>query len=121
MKKVLIVEDDRWMAENHHRILESAGFDCFRVHDAERALETIDEFQPDVIVLDFLLPQATAMQLLHELQSYDDTHVVPVVLCTSVAEAAGYRTELQKYGVRIVLDKATMTPKQLTVAVTDVL
>lgn len=121
MKKVLIVEDDRWVAENYQRILTAAGFKCYSVHTAGRAIEVLDDFQPDVILLDFLLPEANALQLLHELQSYDDTNLLPVVLCTSLAEARREAGALEKYGVRMVLDKSSITPKQLESAITDVL
>lgn len=121
MKKVLIVEDDRWIAENHHRILSDAHFVCSMAHSAEQAIEALNDFQPDVILLDFLLPGANALQLLHELQSYDDTHVIPVILCTSLTEARQEAEAFEKYGVRMVLDKASVTPKQLVAAVTDVI
>lgn len=120
-KKVLIVEDDRWVAENYHRILGGAGFTCYAVHTAARAVEVLDDIQPDVILLDFLLPEVNAVQLLHELQSHDDTHRVPVILCTSLAETRQEASTLEKYGVRMVLDKASVTPRQLIAAVTDVI
>lgn len=119
--KVLIVEDDKWVAENHAMILQRAGFACEVVHSADDAVGTIDEFTPDVILLDFFLPGANAMQLLHELQSYDDTAMTPIVLCTSFSEAKKEAEALDAYGVRIVLDKSTVTPKQLAKAVTDVI
>lgn len=121
MSKVLIIEDDRWVAENYHRILSGTGFSCYAVHNAARAVEVLDDFQPDVILLDFLLPEANAVQLLHELQSYDDTHQVPVILCTNLTETRQEASALEKYGVRMVLDKASVTPKQLIAAVTDVI
>ncbi len=120
MKKVLIIEDDAWVAENYHRILEEKGFSCLSVSTAARALEVLDDFQPEVIILDFLLPETNAMQLLHELQSYDDTRGIPIILCTNLADVREEADMLEKYGVRIMLDKASMTPAQLVTAVTDV-
>lgn len=120
-RKVLIVEDDVWVAENHAATLQRAGFICEVVHSADAALTAIDERMPDVLLLDFFLPGVNAMQLLHEIQSYDDTSTTPVVLCTSSSEAKKEAEALEMYGVRMVLDKTTVTPKQLASAVMDVI
>jgi CheY-like chemotaxis protein len=54
--------------------------------------------------------------LLHELQSHDDTAELPVILCTSLAQRIQL-DDVRKYGVVSVLDKATVTPKLLQEAV----
>lgn len=120
-RKVLIVEDDVWVADSHQAILQNAGFECKIAHSASDAIGVVDEFMPHAILLDFFLPAVNAMQLLHELQSYEDTASIPIVLCTSFSGAKKEVEALDAYGVRIVLDKSTATPKQLAKAVTDVI
>lgn len=107
MKKVLLVEDDRWLADCYRRWLEAAGYRVRHATDAQQALDFLDETRPHVIVLDMLLGAANGVQLLHHLNSYPDTMDVPVVLCSGVSgpELQG----LGGYGVRTVLDKATVT------------
>lgn len=118
---VLLVEDDPWLADAVEYVLRRADFTCRIASSAGEALERIDEQMPDVIVLDFLLPGINAMPLLHELQSYDDSHDIPIILCTSVRGLRDHKASLEAYGVRMVLDKATMMPQQIVQAVKDVI
>jgi hypothetical protein len=58
--------------------------------------------------------------LLHELQSYGDTKMTPVVLCTNMAETLDLE-DLRQYGVRRIIDKTTMQLDDLPAAVRSVL
>lgn len=122
MKKplILIVEDDAWMAERHARNLEKAGFRTRISPHAIDAIVAIDEMRPDVIVLDILLTGSTAFALLHELQSYSDIGFIPVILCTNLATEISIE-DVSPYGVKRVLDKATMEPDDLPAAARSVL
>lgn len=120
MTKVLLVEDDAWLAELEESVLLSAGYDIQRAPHAPAAIELVDSFKPEVIVLDVLLAGSTAFALLNELQSYSDTGIVPVVLCTNIADQFDV-SKLQEYGVRRVVDKTTMHPDDLVAAVKSVL
>lgn len=118
--KVLIVEDDVWLAEQHSRVLKLDGFETVISHHALSAIQLIDDEKPDVIVLDILLTGSTAFSLMHELQSYCDTGSIPIVLCTNLASDLKI-DNLQPYGVKRILDKSLMAPDDLTAAVKSVL
>ncbi|MFZ2126289.1 MAG: response regulator [Candidatus Microsaccharimonas sp.] len=120
MTKILLVEDDPWLAELEVRTLEGAGFEVAHSPHAPSAIVAIDDVQPDVIILDVLLTGATAFALLHELQSYDDTGKIPIILCTNMAESLKLE-DVASYGVRRVVDKTTMKPIDLVAAVKAVL
>ena len=57
-----------------------------------------------------------AFALLHELQSYDDTHQIPIVLCTNLADQFD-KKQLEVYGVKRIVDKTTMHPSDIVAAV----
>jgi DNA-binding response OmpR family regulator len=117
---VLIVEDDEWLAQQHARTLGEAGIRAELAPHALAAIDSIDANIPDVLVLDLLLAGPNAFTLLHELRSHADLATIPVILCTANAE--GIATEdIAAYGVRQVLDKATMLPRDLIAAVKKVL
>lgn len=119
-KKVLIVDDDRWLAEQQVRTLTRAGFKTAVSPHALAAIEDIDNFKPDVIVLDVLLPGNTGFGLMHELQSHSDISQIPIILCTSLAADVSIEN-LRPYGVRRLLDKSTMQPDDIVAAVRSVL
>lgn len=120
MTKVLLVEDDAWLAELEASVLEKSDYDVTVVGHATSAIEAVDQFQPDVIILDLLLTGSTGFALLHELQSYGDTKMIPVILCTNAAERLSLDS-LQQYGVRRIVDKTVMVPDDLVAAVRSVL
>lgn len=116
---VLVIEDDIWLAEQFVRTLQRADFVAHTVSSGHIAMEMIDELKPRVIVLDMLLTGGTGVTLLHELQSYEDTAKVPVILCTNLASHITHK-EVSAYGVRRILDKATMHPDDIVTAVRSV-
>ena len=116
MTKVLLVEDDRWLSEMEEGVLIKAGYEVSVAPHALAAIELVDSFVPDVIILDVLLAGSTGFALLNELQSHGDTNSIPVVLCTNLAEQFN-DTRLKEYGVARVVDKTTMHPNDLVVAV----
>jgi len=115
-KRVLIVEDDTWLAEQYARVLKVEGYEITIVNHALAAIQSVDNNVPDAIVLDLLLTGSTAFALMHELQSYDDTGIIPVVLCTSMADDLSEK-DLKPYGVKKILDKTKMVPADVAAAV----
>ena len=113
---VLLVEDDPWFAEQMMRVLSCNGYTSRCVSNVYDAMDAIDERPPRVLILDMLLPVASGVTLLQELQSYDDTSRIPVVVCTSLASDVTIDM-LEPYGVSRLLDKITMEPSDVIAAV----
>lgn len=118
MAHILLVEDDQWMADCYRDWLH-ATHTTAHAHDAQGALDAAEERAPDAIVLDLFLPHANGIQLLHALQSHSDWARIPVILCSSSlpAQMPGAGT----YGVRAVLDKASLTPRRLQQTIAEAL
>lgn len=114
--KVLVVEDDVWLAELEVSVLEKAGYTVQVAPHAPAAIELIDTYKPDILVVDVLLAGTTSFALLHELQTYDDTQKIPVILCTNLAEQFD-KKKLELYGVKRIIDKTTMHPSDIVAAV----
>ncbi len=117
--KILIVEDDTWQAEQYRRILEKNDFKTDISPHALDAIEKIDDYKPDVIIMDILLTGSTAFALMNELQSYGDTSKTPIIICSSIGESLDI-DNLKQYGVRRILDKAVMHPEDLVAAIRSV-
>lgn len=110
-KSVLIIDDDKWIADTFRVVLKAHKWQVRVCHDPHQAIEVIDEFLPTVILLDMMLPHTNGLALLHELQSHEDTREVPVVLCSNIPIDG----DLSQYGVVKVLDKSLLTPDDLLV------
>jgi len=115
-KHVLVIEDDQWFLALVKKTLERERFAVTAANNTIEGIAEINKKVPDAIILDFFMPGPNALVLLHELQSYGDTTQVPVILCTNNASDIPKDT-LSAYGVMAVLDKTTMHPDDVVVAV----
>lgn len=118
MKKLLIVEDDKNWADILCRYAEAVGTDTRVVVSGGQAMEMIDNWQPDAIVLDMLLAGETAVALLNELRSHADLARLPIVVCSN---AGVNLADLRPFGVRALLDKASMHPDEVRAIFSEVL
>ena len=118
MKKLLIVEDDKNWADILCGYAAAVGAEARAVVSGGQAMEMIDNWQPDAIVLDMLLAGETAVALLNELRSHADLARLPIVVCSS---ADVNLEDLQPFGVRALLDKASMRPDEVRAIFSEVL
>lgn len=120
MSNILLIEDEPWLGELYVQLL-GAEHDVTWLRDGYDAMASVDQKQPDVIVLDILLPWANGIQLLHELVSYDDTARIPVVLFSAALPDNLDEAVLRGYGVVATLDKTAVKPAQVLRTINGVL
>jgi CheY-like chemotaxis protein len=80
--RVLIVEDDRPLADMYRTALRFEGFDVDSAGDGIAALWHIEQHRPDVVVLDLQLPQLRGEAVLNELASSPELCSTPVIVVT---------------------------------------
>ena len=119
MATVLLVEDESLLAGCLERWLHADAHTVVIASDAQGAIDALDMVRPDVIVLDILLPGANGIQVLHTLCSHADLASIPVIICSSVVTK--YTPNLAAYGVKKVIDKTTLSRKNLCAVVGEVL
>ena len=107
MAKILIIEDNQIMADNFTLILKGF-FDIECINSAEEAMNIINKNLPDIIILDVLLNGHSAFALLNELQSYQDTANIPIIICSNLANHLDMKT-IRHYNVHKVIDKSVIT------------
>ena len=82
-RHILIIEDDRGLAETLQLALEQEGYSCHCVHDGALAVEEARTTRPDLILLDRVLPGLSGDDVLRELRRNADTAKLPVILLTA--------------------------------------
>ena len=60
MKKILVVDDEKPISEIVKYNLVKEGYEVFTAYDGEEALEKVEEVEPDLIILDLMLPKMDA-------------------------------------------------------------
>ena len=76
MSRVLAVDDDDQILENVRRALERYGFDVRCVADADEALRCVESFDPDIVVLDIMMPGMSGTDLCRELRRTRDVPII---------------------------------------------
>ena len=84
--KVLIVEDDDALAELLRYNLNREGFQVENVQDGEDALLAVEEGAPDLIVLDWMLPHVSGIEICRQLRARGETKDIPVIMLTARGE-----------------------------------
>ena len=85
LKKVVIAEDDDAIAHMVNMALGDAGFLCLRARDGEEALRLVKAHDPDVLVLDVMMPRVDGLEVARRLKADVMWSRTPVLMLTALA------------------------------------
>ena len=86
MSEVLLVEDSPVQRELISGILKDNGWKVTIACDGVEALEQLQTFNPDLVVLDIVMPRMNGYEVCRRIKSDPKTKNVPVVMCSSKGE-----------------------------------
>ena len=81
--KILVVDDDKNICELLRLYLENDGYTVSLAYDGESALKVFQEFRPDIILLDIMLPKMDGWQVCREIRKTSET---PIIMVTAKGE-----------------------------------
>lgn len=84
--KILVVEDEPPQMELLAYNLEREGFDVSRAMDGDEGLITVEEVNPDLVILDWMLPSLSGIEVCRQLKRKKDTSSIPVIMLTARGE-----------------------------------
>lgn len=87
-KKVLIVDDEPDIVETIQFILESEDFECLAAYDGEEALLKARTENPDLILLDIMLPKMDGYKVCRLLKFDEKYKDIPIIILTAKAQDA---------------------------------
>ncbi len=111
-KKILLIEDEFYIRDLYRIILESADFEVYLASDGEEGLKFAQN-QPDLILLDIMLPKINGIMLLKKLRAIESTKNIPIVLLTNLGQKSIIKAAFDN-GASGYLLKATLKPYDLT-------
>lgn len=83
---VLVVEDEDALATLLHYNLDKEGYRVSLASDGEEALMQVDEQMPDLIVLDWMLPKVSGIEVCRRLRNRAETRNIPIIMLTARGE-----------------------------------
>lgn len=81
--RILIVDDDASIRIGLSQILVSEGFEVNTAADADRVCDVVESVDPDLILLDLVLPGVNGFDAIDTLKSHDGTAAIPVIAMTA--------------------------------------
>ena len=84
--KLLLVEDSRCLRMAARQVLSHAGFIVVEASDGEEALRKARKSEPDLIILDMLLPKLGGERVLQALQQDPTTARIPVIVLSGLSQ-----------------------------------
>jgi two-component system phosphate regulon response regulator PhoB len=83
---ILVVEDEDALGTLLHYNLEKEGYEVAVASDGEDALVLVDERQPDLLILDWMLPKVSGIEVCRRLRSRPETRNLPIIMLTARGE-----------------------------------
>ena len=120
MKKILLIEDEKVLAEMYKEKLILAGFEVILSPESEEGLKLAKKEKPDLIILDILLPRANGIYFLTQLRKIKDPKVssIPVIAFSNFDDPET-KLQVKKFGVKDYLIKTNYTPQEIVEKVKD--
>ncbi|MDR1033050.1 MAG: response regulator [Candidatus Nomurabacteria bacterium] len=110
--KIAIIEDDPTISQMYRMKFEADGFDVELATDGRVGIEMVQNFLPDVILLDLQMPEMNGDEVLSEIRAHDWGVKIPVIILTNTSKEESPKI-LSELNVAGYILKAELTPRQV--------
>lgn len=83
---ILLAEDDLILAELYTDRLRQEGFTVVHASNGEEALQFVEEYHPNLIILDIMMPKMNGLDVLKALKEDPETNGTPVIIVTALVQ-----------------------------------
>jgi len=111
-KKILIVEDEEILSDLLQKRLKKEGYDVLLARNGEEGLKMIKETEPDLVLLDIIMPKMSGFQVMEEMNKDENLKKIPVIIISN----SGQPVEIgraQRLGAKDWLIKTEFDPKEV--------
>lgn len=117
--KVLIAEDDKYICEMYATAFMRKGFKVYKALEGKSAIEKYHLKQPDIILLDIMMPNVDGYQVLKEVRKHHDKYT-PVIMLTNLdMEHFSQHDSVDRVDAYLI--KSNFTPSEIVQKAVDVL
>ena len=120
MTKIGIIEDDQVISQMYRMKFEADGFEVQLADNGKQGVAMVQDFTPDLILLDLQMPNMNGAEALAEIRSRDWGKQIPVIILTNLGEEEAPKS-LRSLGIHSYIVKADLTPRQVVAHVKDAL
>lgn len=120
MTKIAIIEDDAVISQMYRMKFESDGFDVQLANNGKRGVALVENFQPDLILMDLQMPEMTGAEALAVIRKAAWGKDIPVIILTNLGQEESPK-EIKALGIHSYIVKAELTPRQVVQRVKEAL
>lgn len=113
MKKILVIEDDPVMAHVCERLLTKHEFTVEVANDGAKGLERLNDYKPDLVLLDLMMPKTNGVEVLIRLRAQEAFRNLPVIVLTNACVPTLIE-QAKNAGATHILDKSKFNPVAIT-------
>lgn len=118
--KIAVVEDDIPIADMYHFKLQQCGYEVRVAHNGRAGLKIAEEFKPELILLDLMMPEMTGDEVLEKIRGQEWGSSIRIVILTNISRDEA-PSKLRLLNVDRYIVKAHFTPAQVVEVVQEVL
>jgi CheY-like chemotaxis protein len=119
--KILLVDDDELMIDMYSEKFRNDGYTLAIAFNGEECIKKALSFQPDLILLDIMMPIMDGLTALRKLKEHPNTQKIPVILLTNVGGLYDDIKQGLSLGANEYIIKSHFTPKQVVEKVEEIL
>jgi CheY-like chemotaxis protein len=109
---ILVIEDDELLRDLYEMILSSKGYTVKTAEHGQAALKVLQNFSPDLILLDLFMPVMNGEEFLTAMQPRDNYPNTKIILFSNVSDARSFES-LYRLGISNHVLKSSMLPNDL--------
>jgi two-component system response regulator VicR len=103
--KILVVDDDRSVAELIKERLTLSGYEVETAYTGEESIQKIEKSLPDLILLDIMMPTMNGYQVFDTLRSKEGTKDIPIIFVTAKTDVKDWTHAMFKMGANSYITK----------------
>ena len=109
-RKILLIEDEKILVKMYTETFTRAGFEVYNVETAEQGIEIAKKINPDIVLLDILLPGSNGLEFLRGTKDDKSLSTIPVLAFSNYTDPAT-EEEALKLGAKAYIIKADHDPE----------
>jgi len=119
-KKILIIEDDKFLRELIAQKLIREGYEISEAADGEEGIKSLEKKKPDLVLLDLILPGMDGFEVLAKMKTKPILSEIPVIILSNLGQKDDIEKGL-KMGANDYLIKAHFTPDEIIAKIKEIL
>ena len=120
MSRISIIEDDQLISQMYRMKLEAEGYDVDVADNGMNGIEMVAQKNPDLILLDYSLPDIDGSAVLKEVRRNGAAAETPVIVLTNMDNEA-VENDLAKWNITDYIVKANLTPREVVAKIKQAL